>query len=420
MKLLNRTIKSYLLYSALLLLLCTPLFYFAIQQLFIWEMDKVLRSHKTDFYEAHANLKTEEDLKFFQLMNKEFILIPSNGVTKKDSLFTIDLYDSSKAEVILHRVFCTGVVIQGQHYELQVRESLVSSISLIGAIMGIQTLMLTGLLTGLVLINRRLSNKIWGPFYVILDHLKKFKIDEGNQLLLPRPSTAEFRDLTTVITQLVDKNRSAYANQKEFTENASHELQTPLAICRTKLELLAQTKELTQEQADLVGHLLNAMDRITHLNKNLLLLSKIENRQFFDTEEISLKNVVQKSIEVYKRQVLEKEIKVESTMHESVRIMANPILIEVLIGNLISNAIRHTTQSGSVVIEVTKTFIMISNSGLPLDRPEKLFQRFHRESRTTLGSGLGLSIVKKVCDVSGFSINYNFNLYMHHFRVTFR
>jgi signal transduction histidine kinase len=418
MKLLNRTIKNYLLYSALLLLLCTPLFYFSIQHLFIREMDKVLLSHKNDFYEAYAFLKTEEDLKFFQLMNKEFILTP-NAASKKDSLFTVDLYDSSEAEMIPYRVFSTAVDVHGQHYELQVRESLVNSISLITAIMVIQVIMLSLLLIGLVLINRKLSKKVWGPFYIILDRLKKYQIDDNSAFDLPRSSTAEFRDLSAAITQLVERNHDAYVSQKEFTENASHELQTPLAICRTKLELLAQTKELTQEQAELVGNLFDGMDRITHLNKSLLLLSKIENRQFFDTEKIDLKETIRKSIDAYQRQASEKNLSVTYNIHEPAIVDANPILLEVLISNLISNAIRHSPYAGSVVIAGTKDFILVSNTGSPLEHPEKMFQRFHRESRTILGNGLGLSIVKKVCDVSSYKITYNYMSSMHHFRIEF-
>lgn len=419
MKLLNRTIKNYSLYSALLLLLCTPLFYFFIKQLFTHEMDKVLRAHKTDFLAAQAYLKTEEDLAFLQSMNKEFILIPTDVIIEHDSLYTISLYDSATAEIIPHRVFSTGVTILGRPYELMVRESMVSNLSLIAAIMSTQIIMLTLLLIGSVLINRKLSKKVWSPFYIILDRLKRYQIDRDSTLELPVSSTAEFRDLSAAITQLVNKNHEAFLSQKEFTENAAHELQTPLAIFRTKLELLAQTKELTLEQSELVGHLLDAMDRITRLNRDLVLLSKIENRQFLETEEIDIQSVINKSIEAYRRQAQEKKLLVKCNSTEPICIRANPVLLDVLINNMISNAIRHTTENGSVVVEINKNYLTISNSGAPLQHPEKIFQRFHRESRTTLGSGLGLSIAKKVCDVSGYQIAYRYSSSMHHFTVTF-
>jgi signal transduction histidine kinase len=238
-------------------------------------------------------------------------------------------------------------------------------------------------------------------------------------LNLPRSSIAEFRDLSTAITQLVQQNHKAYKNQREFTENASHEMQTPLAICRTKLELLAQSKDLSQDQAELIGQLFDGMDRITRLNKNLLLLARIENRQFFDTEEINLSGAVQKSVHAYHRQASEKSLQVTQNVDQDSFIKFNPILLEVLINNLVSNAIRHTPESGTVDIVGSREFILVTNSGPPLEHPEKIFQRFHRESRSTLGSGLGLSIVKKVCDVSGCRIAYRYTSSGHQFQIWF-
>lgn len=419
MRLLNRTIKNYLLYSVLLLFLCTPLFYISIQRLFIREMDKVLISHKKDFNSALDYLKTEEDLNLFQLMNKEFILIPVEHPIKNDSLYTIELYDSTAMESVPHRVFSTGATINSHAYELQVRESLVSNKSLIAAIMLVQFIMLSLLLIGLVLINRKLSKAVWGPFYVILERLKQYQIDEGSMIEFPRTTTAEFRDLSVAIDQLVQRNHAAYVSQKEFTENASHEIQTPLAICRTKLELLAQTNELTKEQADLVGELFDGMDRITRLNKSLLLLTKIENRQFIETENLRLVQVVAKLNEVYRRQATEKNLVISTDVDSSAVINANPILLEVLVTNLLSNAIRYTPASGNVMIKASDEYFSISNDGQPLEHPEKIFQRFHRESRTTPGIGLGLSIVMKICEVSDYQINYSYSSSQHHFVVRF-
>ncbi|PZR39881.1 MAG: hypothetical protein DI538_05690 [Azospira oryzae] len=419
MKLLDRTIKNYLLYSILLVISCTPLFYFSIRYLFEHDMDEVLIAHKDDFNRSIAYMKSGKDIDFYHLMNKEFVLRPTAVLPLRDSLFTLDLYDSSAATRVPHRIFSTGVTVNGQHYELQIRESMVNTRSLIGAIMSIQVLMLSLLLGGLVLINRRLSKKIWSPFYILLERVKKYQIDQDKTLELPPSSTAEFRDLGLVIRQLIDKNHDAYQSQKEFTENASHELQTPLAISRAKLELLAQTKELTQEQAELVENLLDSIDRLTRLNKSLLLLSKIENRQFFETEDISLKAVVNRSIEAYHRQARERHISVNFEVTEDAVLRINPIILEVLTSNLISNAIRYTPDQGEVMIKQTGTQLQISNTGLPLQHPEKLFERFHRESRTILGSGLGLALVKKICEVSNYQVSYRYSSAMHHFIISF-
>jgi signal transduction histidine kinase len=418
MKLLTRTIKNYLLYSVALLLICTPLFYASIQRLFTKALDRELASHSRDFFKALPYLKTDDDFHFFHLINEEYSL-KSVQTLSRDTIYTEDVYDSTLQEHTPHRVLKTGVMIQNQHYDLFIRESMVSSKDLITSIMGVQTLLLVLLLCGLVLINQKLSKTVWGPFYAILDRLKTYRIDHDNPNL-PMASTVEFRELTAVIEQLISKNHEAYLSQKEFTENASHELQTPLAICRTKLELLAQTAELTQEQAELVGGLLDATDRISRLNKNLLLLSKIENLQFLEIEEIELKPTILKSLEAYKHQADEKKLVITTSCSDNISIKANAALFDILVTNIISNAVRHTSILGLIHINCSSTHITIKNTGLPFEHPEKLFNRFHRESRTPTGSGLGLSIVKKIADVSNFQVSYSYQGNMHQFRVTFR
>jgi signal transduction histidine kinase len=383
------------------------------------KIDRELKSHKNEFHELLPLLKTENEMKFFSLMNDEFLLKESVYLMQNDSFLMEDIFNSREEEIHPYRVLRTGVMIQGKPYQLQIQESMVDTGELIGAIVAIQVGVIALLLVGFVLINRKLSTTIWRPFYIILDKLKKYQIDRDKSILLPYSSTAEFRDLSVAISQLVDRNVEVFQSQKEFTENAAHELQTPLAICRTKLELLAQTKDLTQEQADLVGSLLDATDRITRLNKDLLLLSKIENRQFLETEEIELKTIITKCLEVYRHKVQEKDLIVKLSLDETQIIKANTVLLEVLINNIISNAIRHANDRGTVTIESTKSSLTVSNSGDPLVHPEKIFDRFHRESRTTLGSGLGLSIAKKICEGAGYKIEYDYGSSSHHFKIIF-
>lgn len=420
MRLLNRTIKHYALFSILLVLCCTPFFYFTIQQLFVSEMDEVLRLHKSDFLQSMQYLKTDEDLRVYHLMNREFTLTPSVTTFERDTLFTEHLYDSSESETVPHRVYQTGILLNGKTYILQIQESLVSTFGLITAIMGVQAIMLFLLITGLVLINRALSHKVWDPFYTILDRLKKYQIDQDKTLILPYSSTAEFRDLSNAINQLINHSHESFLNQKEFTENASHEMQTPLAISRAKLELLAQTKELTKEQADLVGDLLNAIDRLSRLTRNLLLLSKIENRQFLETADMEVKTIVLKSLETYAQQLRDKNLTVQTTLETDTVLNGSSVLLDILIGNLISNAVRHSTVNGEITIRYSNNELEVSNSGEPLAQSHKIFQRFQRESRTTQGSGLGLSIVKKICDISGYAVHYSYSEGHHRFKIIFK
>lgn len=419
MKLLTRTVSNYIVFSAMLLLVSTPVFYLSIQGLFIHKMDRELLSHKKEFYELLPLLETEDDFALFRQMNDEIILKEADYLIKGDSFLTADIYNVEWAKPQSYRILRTGVVVRGNPYILQVQESMVDTTELISAIVAIQVALIALLLAGFGFINRKLSKTVWRPFYDALTGLKRYQIDRDDTIELPKSSIDEFNDLRLAVFQLVSRSHETFQNQKEFTENAAHELQTPLAICRTKLELLAQTKELTHEQADLVGNLLDTTDRITRLNKDLLLLSRIENRQFLEKEVIELNVIVKRCIDIYSNKIHERGLKVILSLSQSLRVKANPMLLEVLINNVISNAFRYTADGGTITIETTSSDLVVSNTGTPMEHPEKIFHRFHRESRSIPGSGLGLSIVKKICEVSGHELSYNYASPMHQFRISF-
>ncbi len=419
MRLLNKAIRSYLLFSILLVCVFIPLFYLSIEFLFLREMDRVLTAHKEDFYSALPYIRTSEDRHFFQLVNKEFVIEDATPSLRADSLYSELAPDPRTGIIGEYRTLRTPVEIDGMRYDLVVRESLVPGASLMAAITIILVVLLAALTIGLVFINRYLSKRIWIPFYEIMRRLRDYRIGVDPVPAFPYPPAAELRELTKTIGQLILKSREAYLNQKEFTENASHELQTPLAICRTKLELLAQTRELTQEQAELVEALLANTDRMSRLSKNLLLLSKIENRQFIERKPVNLHQILDTALDNFERHRGEKQIRLRKSYSDNPLITGNPDLVEVMVGNLVSNATRYCSDGGEVNIVHKGNTLSISNSGDEISNPEKVFYRFHRESRSTPGSGLGLSIAKKIAEVSGYQLDYEYRERQHIFSLTF-
>lgn len=419
MKLLTRTIRNYVVFSALLFAFCTPAFYFAIHNLFIHEMDKVLIEHKKDFERSIYHLRSESDLVYYHLMNKEFTLIPGKVISKTDSLLSLDIYDSAANKNVPFRQLRTSVLIQGKPYQLHIQESMVSTTDLIAAIVSIQIGLLIVLFIGLVLINRKLSRKIWDPFYRTLNRLKQYQIDKDASLDLPHSSTAEFRDLSTTISQLIVKNHNAYQSQKEFTENASHEMQTPLAIVNGKLDLLMQT-DLTEYQADLISIIQDSTLRLSRLNRNLLLLAKIENNQFQNSEIIDLTEIIDTQLKQFDDLRKQKELAFNRQL-ESFPIWreVNKALFEILLSNLLSNAIRYAPQNSTITISLTKSGFTISNAGNELKNPDTIFDRFQREDKNSSGIGIGLAIVKKICDNLGHIIQYSYRNGLHHFEIKF-
>jgi signal transduction histidine kinase len=297
---------------------------------------------------------------------------------------------------------------------------MVDKISLVKRIVFVLILLLILLLIGLLMINRSLTMKMWRPFYTTIKRLHDYRVDKQPVLKLERGSINEFNDLNKTIEELTERNYRLYASQKEFAENASHEMQSPLAVFQSKLELLMQTKPLNEEQAMLITDLANASKRMSRLNKSLILLTKIDNDQFLEKEVLSVRDILQKLVRQYEFQIEQKSIQCSFEDAKDITIEANKTLIEILLSNLLSNAIRHNIQDGFIKIILKEKELVIQNSGkLSSLDPQKLFQRFQNDSIDPGSIGLGLEIAKKICTLYHYSIQYLFSDQMHIFSVHF-
>jgi signal transduction histidine kinase len=271
-----------------------------------------------------------------------------------------------------------------------------------------------------ILLNYLISIKLWNPFYVVVDKAEKFDIQSDKPIELPETSIKEFRQLNTVFNQMTRKMRNDYLSLKEYNENAAHEIQTPLAIIRSKLEILMQRKELKKESINLIESINEATTRLFKLNQGLLLISKIDNFYFQEGKEISLKQIIGNSIIHYKEIMQLKKITVEMEANDPAIVKMNEILAEVLISNLISNAVRYNIDRGFIKCLINNRYLTISNSGVPLKTdPELLFRRFHKTSENPQSVGLGLSIVKKIADTYKMKITYTCTGNIHELRLEY-
>ena len=225
--------------------------------------------------------------------------------------------------------------------------------------------------------------------------------------------------MNKAIEQLADRNYKSYLSQKEFTENAAHEMQTPLAIFQSKLELLMQTKNLSEEQAILMASLSEATSRLSKLNKALLLLSKIENNQFTEDETVDVTALTNKLIDIFNKQATTDEILFKTTFLNHLSISFNPTLIDILLSNLISNAIKHNPGRGLIEISISGRQWKISNPGSPLISPDRIFERFQKGTSSQASTGLGLAIVKKISDTNGIAIQHEYENNWHSFTIRF-
>ena len=317
------------------------------------------------------------------------------------------------------RLLTTAFAHNEKFYELKVISSMVEEDDLIEDLFYSLIWLYVAMIASILIVNNFLLKKVWSPFYGLLDQLKNFRLGKDRSIEPVKTNVKEFKVLNDSVTALINHTLETYNSQKQFIENASHELQTPIAISINRLELLAEKNEMTEANLETIGQVIQTLERLTRLNKSLLLLSKIENRQFEEKEEISVNKVFHDLKDEFSDFAEYKNIAI--SIHEKGRLNAfmQKDLATILISNLMKNAIVHNHISGSLDIEIDSGYFLISNSGsaTALDK-NKIFKRFHKDSGDKNNTGLGLAIVKAIVDLYGLSVDYSFDG-KHHVKVLF-
>ncbi|MEQ8472466.1 MAG: HAMP domain-containing sensor histidine kinase [Marinoscillum sp.] len=260
---------------------------------------------------------------------------------------------------------------------------------------------------------------VFHPFQRTLSIIKKFSIKDEKLAEFPASSTSEFKKLNAFISEMMAKAKRDYHALKEFSENASHEIQTPLSIAQGKLELLMESStDFTEEQMELISSAIYALKRLSKLGNSLSLLTKIENKEFSDFSPVDMTKLVSRLLFDFKELIELKELKLSSEVAPDVSLFGNQVLLELLVTNLLNNAVRHNHVGGEISVNLDKQQLTVCNSGTPLKgTSEDMFRRFKKGTDNPDSSGLGLSIVKRICEEHDFLVNYTFNAEQHCFTV---
>jgi len=310
--------------------------------------------------------------------------------------------------------------INGQFFKITMRQVIIEPHDYYNSI-GLSLLLV--LLVVLILfyyINRAISYKLWNPFYQNLETLKIFSLHDKAPLNLQTSTIKEFTELNAIIDNLTTKVRTDYQALKEFSENASHELQTPLAVIKVKLETLLNANDLSEEHLKIVSSINTNMNRLSKLNKDLLLLSKIENYQFNEREKIDLNEIIRNTISEFSELVKMGRLTLITDFSNSFEVFIDKSLALIMISNLFSNAIKYTPSDGVVNIKTERKKLMFSNTGeSELKSKTKIFERFYKNEQSANSAGLGLAIVKRVCDINNINIYYDFQHQTHRFILEF-
>jgi signal transduction histidine kinase len=417
LKLLEKTSRIYMIASLVIYLAVGITFYWIIKFMIYEEVESRLVVEKRDFETYVRANDTWSNNSYF--VENKIEVQPVFGRFKNETVFTDTLISNRYEESPdPFRQLTFYTLIGGSPYRVAIRKSMIQSYKLIEAISAAMIAFLGLLLVSTFLFHRSLSGKLWQPFYDSLARIKDFDWTKNKPLETVRSEITEFNELGDVMEKMASKMQHDYRSLREFTENASHEIQTPLALINARVEQFIQSKDLGESHTYWIEEIYHAARRMSRLNQGLLLLAKIENQQFTEQENVDLSALVLNKLKDFEDIIQHKEIKVCIDEQGSFRKIMSPALGEILVTNLINNAIRHNYTGGELRISTNKDHIEVSNTGAALKSdPERLFERFKKESTGAESLGLGLAIVKQICDSCELHISYQYQEPMHVIKV---
>ncbi len=416
MKLLSKTSVYYLLFALPAFAICSFV-------LFNWVSAEIQDTLDESLWKE--KIKTEQRLKAGKSVDDDSIALQPTLIDALDGerayvMSDTMMYDSLEEELLPYRVLRSVVNDGKSNYLFTIRKSTIESEDLIESIFYPIIFLLVLLLSGFFFINWYVSKKIWSPFYKTLKQLEQYKITEKAEKF-NSTSIVEFSELNAALTAMTEKMQSDYNNQKQFIENASHEIQTPLAVIKTKIELLIQSAHLNESDMSLIQSAYNAANKLSSLNKALLLLSKIENDQFKDLEIlVDFRTLTAKTVSHFEDQAAAMNIQIETKGSASPQHKMNSMLADILISNLVQNAIRHNVKEGSIQIVFEENKMVLSNtSDTTVTNTSELFNRFRKNEASAESIGLGLAIVKEICSKYGVNVSYSVTDKMHSLELRF-
>lgn len=336
------------------------------------------------------------------IFTKEFIFMPYDGEDEP------------------YRVLRTGFYnADGTPFNLEIRTSTVEEDDyLINLAISLSVLYFVIVLS-ILIVNYFVLSKAWKPFNKILKNLNEYRFGETPHFIPINTNVKEFVELNTNFESMIARNERVFENQKRFLENASHELQTPLAITINKLELLLADEDLKEGQLEKIVEAKQSLHRMVSLNKSLLMLSRIDNDQYTGTSEVLFNDVVKKLLEELHELLEYKGVTVDIKEDGDFIASMNPNLAIIMVSNLLRNAMKYNDADGEIKIKVTKDTLSIANtSSFGALNPDYIFERFYKGKQDHQSNGLGLSIIQSILTKYTFlSISYAYEKNMHVFYI---
>lgn len=328
------------------------------------------------------------------------------------------VYIDEKLEYEPARILMTIFKTDTGYKELVVYTPTIDKLDLQRSILGWIVALYAGILLILLLLNVWIFRRNMKPLYVLLSWFNNYKIGSGYKPLSNKTKITEFKELYHAVTMSAQRNEKLYEQQKMFIGNASHEMQTPLAICLNRLEMLMEDENLTEKQMEEIAKTHQTLENITRMNKSLLLLCKIENGQYADVKEVSVNSLVRQYVDTFNDVYSYKNITVKVTEMSSLSMQINESLAIILVSNLLKNAYLHNCENGKIYVVISEKDFTVSNTGESALDSSKIFTRFYQGSKKEGSTGLGLALIHTICRANNISISYEFRDKMHVFKVS--
>ncbi|HEY6160689.1 MAG TPA: HAMP domain-containing sensor histidine kinase [Bacteroidia bacterium] len=421
MKLLTKTSVYYILFAVPVLAVCAIVCY---RQVYAEVKDNIDEAMWKDMKRVELRLDRTDTLAGLLSDLDSEITVKYDTTAKvyyHPAFSDTEMYDHYEEETLPFRVLRTNHATAHHKYSITIYRTYLESDDLVNSILVTIISIFVCLLIGLFLINFFVARRLWKPFYHTLEILQEYALDKGGTIAFPATRVKEFSALRKTLEKMTKQAYHDFMNQKQFAENASHEMQTPLAVIKNKIELLIQSKTLSDSDMEIIQGIYNSANKLSQLNRALLLLSKIESNQFVEVKDINMGNLLDRGLDNFSDMIAMKNIGVEKRIEKGSFVSMNPVLADVLINNLLQNCIRHNVTGGRINVSLREKELVLSNTGHESKGdPSEMFSRFRKSDQSADSIGLGMAIIKQVCDHYGFGIKYTVDGNMHTITIHFR
>ena len=400
MKLTTKTGLSFISSSAIFFLFGSVFMYYAVRVILAEDLSSRLYQMQNDFIE---NLNEYNDI---NLLKSKHILIYK---TDRDNISSFsDTVLIENDQYVLYRKIRFYHRFNNSNYKIEILQSQVQTDLLIWRIVILNVALAMSFFLIIFFLNHLSVKRGLRIFYKTVSKLEHYNIGKPELISFENSEIDELNKLTDVFKKMTLKISNDYKEQKEYTENVSHEIQTPLAIISAKADELLQSENLKKTELEQLEIIMNTTTRLAKINQALILLTKIDNRFYTNEESIPLLKLINEKLNFFKDLLSEKKVKVKLDINSSYTLLMNSYLADTLFLNLIKNAIMHNIVNGEIIIKLDLSTLSIINTGPALNITGDIFKRFIRsENKDSLG--IGLSIAKKICDYYLIPISYNFN-----------